>query len=236
MRVNSEAEMLQLGEDFAKSLSLPAVIELVGDVGVGKTTFTRGLALGLGISESVTSPSFTISKRYAFPLTSLDNPSARHHDDSRPSEYCKNYNSSNYGELIHYDFYRLGDPGIMRDELFDTLSQKNAVVVVEWGGDVADLLPESKYRFEISQLNESERELKITHNGEVVTGLWKTCGKTPEDGGKLVDKSSESCVKNVKKDTSSCVKSVDKDSKPCVESVDKTHISSKPHIIKEGEL
>lgn len=148
MKVNSETEMLQLGADFAKSLTFPAVIELVGDVGAGKTTFTRGLAQGLGITEPVTSPSFTISKRYAFPL-----PSPEH-------------SSANYGELVHYDFYRLGDPGIMRDELSDTLDQKNAVIVVEWGGNVSDLLPESKYRFEISQLNESERELKITHNGE----------------------------------------------------------------------
>lgn len=121
MKITSEAEMLEFGQKFAEKLQLPAVIELIGDVGAGKTTFTRGLAVGLGVAEPVTSPSFTISKRYAFPG----------------------------GELVHYDFYRLDDPGIMRDELDETLNQPNSVVVVEWGGDVADLLPPSKHRLEI---------------------------------------------------------------------------------------
>lgn len=149
MRVNSEAEMLKFGEDFARSLTFPAVIELVGDVGAGKTTFTRGLARGLGISEPVTSPSFTISKRYGFPIAK----------------------SSQSGELIHYDFYRLDDPGIMRDDLFDAMSFPNSVIVVEWGGGVADLLPDSKYRLEFSQLSENERELQIFHGAEEVTNL-----------------------------------------------------------------
>ena len=121
MKITSEAEMLAFGQNFAQQLQRPAVIELIGDVGAGKTTFTRGLAAGLGVAEPVTSPSFTISKRYAFPG----------------------------GELVHYDFYRLDDPGIMRDELDETLSEPNTVIVVEWGGGVVDLLPGSKHRLEI---------------------------------------------------------------------------------------
>lgn len=121
MKIDSENEMLDFGQRFAQKLQLPAVIELIGDVGAGKTTFTRGLASGLGVKEAITSPSFTLSKRYAFPG----------------------------GELIHYDFYRLDDPGIMRDELAESLSEPNSVVVVEWGGGVADLLPTNKYHFEI---------------------------------------------------------------------------------------
>ena len=57
-----------------------SVIELVGDVGAGKTTFVKGLAKALGVSEPVSSPSFTISKTYALP---------------------------DGGNLVHYDFYRL---------------------------------------------------------------------------------------------------------------------------------
>lgn len=131
MRIASEAEMLAFGQKFAQTLSLPAVIELVGDVGAGKTTFTRGLAKGLGVVEPVTSPSFTISKRYAFPD----------------------------GELVHYDFYRLDDPGIMRDELSETLSEPNSVVVVEWGGDVAKLLPAHKQHLEIKLNEDGSREI-----------------------------------------------------------------------------
>lgn len=120
--------MVSLGKRFAQNLSLPAVFELIGDVGAGKTTFTRGLAAGLGVEEPLTSPSFTISKRYYFAQNATE------------------------GSLIHYDFYRLPDPGIMRDELAEALSEPNNIIVVEWGGDVADLLPKSKYRLEF-QLN-----------------------------------------------------------------------------------
>lgn len=135
MIIHSESEMLELGRQFALNLTFPAVFELVGDVGAGKTTFVRGLAAGLGIKEPVTSPSFTISKRYALPKTP--------------------------GELVHYDFYRLDDPGIMRDELAETLAEPNSVVVVEWGGDVADLLPGHKSRLDIVLQEDGSREVLI---------------------------------------------------------------------------
>lgn len=159
--IASEAEMLALGHDFAaKILSSErpsAVFELIGDVGAGKTTFTRGLAEGLGVREPVTSPSFTISKRYAFPLS---------------EKCCKNYNTSTNntadnapshaaGQLIHYDFYRLDDPGIMRDELAEALAEPNSVIVVEWGSDVADLLPADKIRLEIALCEDGSRTVKI---------------------------------------------------------------------------
>lgn len=156
--VTSEAEMMQLGRDFSKKiLASPdhhAVFELIGDVGAGKTTFTRGLAEGLKVQEPVTSPSFTISKRYAFPI---------------PENCCKNYSTSNNapssnnltGQLIHYDFYRLDDPGIMRDELAEALAEPNSVIVVEWGGDVADLLPMDKIRLDISLREDGSRTVKI---------------------------------------------------------------------------
>ena len=78
MNISSEQEMMEFGRGFAKKITKPAIIELVGDVGAGKTTFVRGLAEGLGIKEPITSPSFTISKSYALP---------------------------GGGRLIHYDFY-----------------------------------------------------------------------------------------------------------------------------------
>lgn len=141
MRIASESEMIEFGRKFAKRLQLPAVIELVGDVGTGKTTFTRGLAEGLGITEPVTSPSFTISKRYAFPG----------------------------GELVHYDFYRLDDPGIMREELDETLATPDTVVVVEWGGDVTDLLPAYKTHLELTLNVDGSRTIT---EGEHETLSW----------------------------------------------------------------
>ena len=104
MKINSEQEMLEFGKNFAQNM--PHIIELVGDVGAGKTTFVRGLAKGLGIKEPVTSPSFTISKTYACP-------------DGRT--------------LTHYDFYRLDNPGIMKEDLEESIENQNNITIVEWG-------------------------------------------------------------------------------------------------------
>lgn len=114
MNIKSEQEMLEYGRSFAKEIVAPTLLELVGDVGTGKTTFVRGLAEGLGIKESVTSPSFTISKIYAL---------------------------KNGGHLIHYDFYRLNEPGLMMDDLLEKMSDDKNIVVIEWADSVKELLP-----------------------------------------------------------------------------------------------
>ena len=134
--------------DFAKSLgvflknygSFPVCLELVGDVGAGKTTFTRYLAKGLGVKEPITSPSFTISKRYFFTAKPVDS-SACQKCDSHPNSTSVAENA--HFELIHYDFYRLDDPGLMADDLAESLAQSNALVVLEWADSVANLLPKS---------------------------------------------------------------------------------------------
>ena len=133
MNIKSEQEMLELGRRYASDLVFPAVIELVGDVGAGKTTFVRGLAEGLGVKEPVTSPSFTISKTYALPEG---------------------------GRLVHYDFYRLPEPGLMADDLAENLADEKNVVVIEWGESVNDLLPKKHSRVEI-KYSEEGREVNL---------------------------------------------------------------------------
>ena len=133
MNIRSEQEMLELGRKYASDLVFPAVIELVGDVGAGKTTFVRGLAEGLGVKEPVTSPSFTISKTYALPEG---------------------------GKLVHYDFYRLPEPGLMADDLAENLADEKNVVVIEWGESVNDLLPKKHSRVEI-KYSEEGREVNL---------------------------------------------------------------------------
>ena len=118
MNIRSETEMAQFAENFAKNLYLPATIVLTGDVGAGKTTFTRALATTLGVTEPVTSPSFTISKRYALPTG---------------------------GELIHYDFYRLDDPGLMAEDLAEAIQAPGSLTVIEWGQDILNLVPENAH-------------------------------------------------------------------------------------------
>lgn len=126
--------MLKAGENFAKRIIPPAVIELIGDVGAGKTTFTRGIATGLNITESITSPSFTISKTYALPKK---------------------------GCLIHYDFYRLKDPGIMLEDISENLKNPYNIIIVEWGESVADILPSNRTIIKIKYKDDNSREITI---------------------------------------------------------------------------
>lgn len=131
MLIHSEAEMIEYGKQLGQTLEAPVVLELLGDVGAGKTTLTRGIAAGLGIQEPVTSPSFTISKEY------------------RGEKY----------RLVHYDFYRLGDPGIMSEDLLDAISDKNAITIIEWGESIRDILPEKRIKIIIKNLDENTREI-----------------------------------------------------------------------------
>ncbi len=121
----------ELAEIIGQNLRGGEVIELIGDLGSGKTTFVRGLARGMGSSEHVASPSFTISKVYgADKLT-----------------------------LHHFDFYRLKDPGLLAHELSEVLSGAGDVVVVEWADSVREVLPPERMTITIQPVSEQGREL-----------------------------------------------------------------------------
>ena len=131
MIIRSEQEMLDFGKSYAEKLQAPAVIELVGDVGAGKTTFVRGLAQGIGIKEPLSSPSFTISRFY------------------QGEKYT----------LTHYDFYRLEDPGLMAEDLAESIADENNITVIEWGQSIADILPLDHKVIDIKYIDENTREL-----------------------------------------------------------------------------
>lgn len=131
MIFKSESDLASFAEKLGKKLKAPLVFELIGDVGAGKTTFTRNLAKGLGISSPVTSPSFTISKQYITENVTL----------------------------IHYDFYRLEDPGLMSAELEEALQNKNAIIVLEWANSVKDLLPDDHVTIIFEILPDNSRKL-----------------------------------------------------------------------------
>ncbi len=137
MNLNTAPDLISFGQEFGKTLSAPAVIELVGDVGSGKTTLTRGIAKGLGIKETVSSPSFTISKHYAF---------------------AKNNHEQN---LVHYDFYRLEDPGLMVEDLSESLNDKNTITIIEWADTVANILPENRITIRITLNDDGSRHVEI---------------------------------------------------------------------------
>ncbi len=116
------------------------VIELVSDLGGGKTTFVRGLARGLGSTDRVSSPTFTISKVYKVPGSLA---------------------------LHHFDFYRLPEAGLIAEELADVLDDPRNIVVVEWAGIVQDVLPQSKLTIRIEKTPEDERIFHITASPEL---------------------------------------------------------------------
>jgi len=137
--------MKQLGEAIGRSVSGSEVLELVGDIGAGKTTLTKGIAQALGINEPVQSPTFTISRVY-------DSPRGL--------------------RLAHYDFYRLSEAGIMGDEIREA-ADDDSVVVVEWAGAVDDDLPKDRLVVKITTISEEERLVEFHPGGKKSTELWQ---------------------------------------------------------------
>ena len=125
--------MIEFGKEIGSNLEGGSVLELIGDVGAGKTTFTKGLALGLGVLETVQSPTFTISRIY----------------------------EGDNLTLSHYDFYRLNDYGIMKMELAENLSDPQNITVVEWAGELADILPEKHLKLIFESVSEDKRLVKV---------------------------------------------------------------------------
>ena len=109
-RTCSRDETIALGERLGRALRAGDVLVLTGDLGAGKTQLTKGVAAGLGITEDVTSPTFTIEMVY----------------------------EGGRLPLYHFDLYRLDDPDQLEDTgLFDVLGA-DGVCSIEWGEQVAD--------------------------------------------------------------------------------------------------
>ena len=130
---SSSSETEQLGLAIGSNLKGGEVIELISDLGGGKTTFTKGLALGAGSEDLVASPSFTISYLYS----------------------CKNFN------IHHFDFYRLTDPGVVKLSIAEAIELGQDVIVIEWGDIVSDALPENKITIKLSSTAADSESRKI---------------------------------------------------------------------------
>lgn len=138
--MNNIDEMLNLGQKIGRNVRGRLVIELVGDVGAGKTTLTKGIAKGMGVDEAVQSPTFNLNRIY----------------------------DANGGmRLSHYDFYRLNDAGVMADELDETLRDDQTVTVVEWSDVVSGVLPKDRMVIEIQATSDEGRRLDMTAHGEI---------------------------------------------------------------------
>lgn len=129
----SDEETEQFGENLAESLSAGSVIALTGDLGAGKTAFTRGLARGLGYKGRVTSPTFTIVNEYL---------------------------GGKY-PLFHFDMYRLGSSDELYDIGFDDYLSQGGICAIEWANNVDDALPSGTINIKISRISDNERLIEI---------------------------------------------------------------------------
>ena len=135
MIIKTAEQMETLGQKIGQNIRGGEIIELIGDLGAGKTTFTRGLAKGLGITDPITSPSFTIN--------------------------C-NYSGRDGLTLHHYDFYRLNDAGVIAMELAESINNPKGATVIEWGDVIRDILPAKQHAtITIAYLPSEGREVDI---------------------------------------------------------------------------
>ena len=135
IKSSSFGSTLKLAAQIGRKVRGGEVIELVSDLGGGKTAFVRGLVAGMGSKDTVRSPSFTL---------------------------CNQYRAGRL-VLYHFDFYRLQEPGIMKDELAEILADPQAVVAIEWSDIVENVLPDNRLTVRIKTISEASRELTFEY-------------------------------------------------------------------------
>lgn len=133
LQSNNANNTEQLAASLAKNIKGGEVLQLVSDLGGGKTTFTRGFARGLQSKDVVSSPTFTVSNQY----------------------------QGNKFNIYHFDFYRLQDPGIVANELKEATEEPNAVVIIEWADVVQDVLPEDTVKINFEPSGDTTRTIIV---------------------------------------------------------------------------
>ena len=131
-------ETERVGEALAKTLLPYSIVALFGDLGAGKTAFVRGMARGLGSTNRVTSPTFTIVNEYSGSL-----------------------------ELFHFDMYRLGSSEELFDIGWEDYLARGGVCVVEWSENVSDAFDGTEIRVTIDKLSDTDRKITLEYPQEV---------------------------------------------------------------------
>jgi tRNA threonylcarbamoyladenosine biosynthesis protein TsaE len=134
----SSEQSLALGSRLGHILQLGDVVEFVGDLGGGKTTLIKGIAQGLGIEQTVTSPTYNIQRSYKLP---------------------------NGGTLEHYDLYRLGDDEILLQEMREIIETGDAIICVEWADHFRESLQADRFVVEVHYLNGDNRRIELRGTG-----------------------------------------------------------------------
>ncbi|MEX0748901.1 MAG: tRNA (adenosine(37)-N6)-threonylcarbamoyltransferase complex ATPase subunit type 1 TsaE [Candidatus Saccharimonadales bacterium] len=130
-------DTLSLGARLGAQFRGGEVVELVSDLGGGKTALVRGMARGLESDDQVMSPTFTVSRIY----------------------------HGNKCDLHHFDFYRLNEPGVIAEELRESIDDPKVAVVIEWSDIVSDVLPSDRLRINITVTSETARHVTVLAYG-----------------------------------------------------------------------
>lgn len=131
----SEKETFTFGQELATTLKGGEILALFGDLGSGKTTFTKGLALGLGIKKTITSPTFNIMKVYPVDKVGIK-------------------------KLIHIDAYRLSnDLDVESIGLPEMIGDKDYLIIIEWPQNIWSSISGRARKIEFNFVDEFTREI-----------------------------------------------------------------------------
>jgi tRNA threonylcarbamoyladenosine biosynthesis protein TsaE len=150
VKTDSPEETEEVGKVLGGHLGPGDIVSLIGELGSGKTCFTRGIAFGLGIKKtvSIVSPTFTLINEY-------------------PGKT----------PLFHFDLYRIEDSERIFDLGYHEYFYGNGVAVIEWGEKVTNLLPDEYFLVFFSLAFDESREIKIKGQGKRFIDIIKSLGK-----------------------------------------------------------
>lgn len=155
----SASNTQQLGKQLGELLHGGELLLLDGHLGAGKTTFTQGLAQGMGIRAVINSPTFTLLKEYAGrALSPADT------GEQQPGVALSKQRSRRLA-LYHFDLYRLDEPDEMFDLGFDDYFSSTGVCVVEWADKAGALWPPERLYIRLKLLDENRRNLLFVATG-----------------------------------------------------------------------
>ncbi len=129
---HSPEETIEFAKSVGEKLKGGDVVAFIGGLGAGKTTFTRGLALGLGLEDDVTSPTFSLVNEYTGKTT-----------------------------LYHFDMYRIMNSDELETTGFFDYMNNKSVIVIEWSENIEEALPDNTIFITLKAIDECSREIDI---------------------------------------------------------------------------
>ncbi len=133
IKTNKVEETIKVAADFAKKLAPGTIVGLIGELGAGKTIFTKGLARALKIKDMITSPSYTIFNIYQTPKIAL----------------------------FHFDLYRLNSIEELENIGYEEYFYGKGISVIEWAEKCIEILPKKSYLIYFKHVDKNTREIQI---------------------------------------------------------------------------